>query len=36
MIEIYHTLLKQLIRSLNMCGVGKIGLGEYDLDQGVV
>jgi hypothetical protein len=27
-IQMYHTLLKQLNRSLNMCELGKIGLGE--------
>jgi hypothetical protein len=36
MIEMHHTLLKQLNRSLNMCELDKIGLGEYDLDQDVV
>jgi hypothetical protein len=36
MIVMYHTLLKQLNRSLNMCELGKIGLGENDLDQDVV
>jgi hypothetical protein len=36
MVVMYHTLLKQLNRSLNMCELDKIGLGENDLDQDVV